>query len=116
LSCALAPAREGYGLGTLPVGKTGAEVEAASLGAPELGPGVGPVTDGVGSPGFDVVGVGPVGEGSGDSEALGDGDIGVGDGLVGVGDGVADADGAGADGSGGAVTEGPGDGDADGDA
>jgi hypothetical protein len=109
LSCALAPAREGYGLGTLPVGKTGAEVEAASLGVPELGPGVGPVAEGVGSPEVDGVGVGPVGEGSGDGEALGDGD-----GDTGVGDG--DGDVVGAVGSGEGVTVGPVDGDADGDA
>ena len=102
MSRALAPARKRYGLGVLPDGKAGAEVEAASLGVPELGPGVGPVTDGVGSPEVDVVGVGPVGEGAGDGEALGagDGDVGVGDGDV-----------VGAVGSGEGVTVGPVDGD-----
>ena len=97
MSRALAPARQRYGLGVLPGGKAGAEVEAASLGVPERGPGVGPVTD--------VVGIGPVGEGAGDGEALGDGDVGVGDGDV-----------VGAVGSGEGVTVGPVDGDADGDA
>jgi hypothetical protein len=97
LSRVPAPAPESYGLGALPVGKIGAEVEAASLGVPELGPGVEPVADDVGSPGSDVVGVGPVGERSGDGEALGDGD----------------GDVVGADGSGEGVTEGPGDADGD---
>ena len=97
MSRALAPAPESYGLGALPVGKTGAEVEAASLGAPELGPGVGPVADDVGSTGADVLGVGPVGERSGDGEALGDGD----------------GDVVGADGSDEGGTEGPGDADGD---
>lgn len=108
MSRALAPARERYGLGVLPDGKAGAEVEAASLGVPELGPGAGSVTEGVGSPEVDVVGVGPVGEGAGDGEALG-----AGDGDVGVGDG--DGDVVGAVGSGEGVTVGPVDGGADGD-
>ena len=107
MSRTLAPARECYGLGVLPGGKAGAEVEAASLGVPELGPGVGPVTDGVGSPEVDVVGVGPAGEGAGEGEALG-----AGDGDVGVGDGDGDGDVVGAVGSGEGVTVGPVDGDA----